>query len=203
MTNELNIVEIIEGAGVKLRRGGREYRALCPFHAEKTASFTVNPDKNLFYCHGCHEGGDAIRFIERLHHVGFREAVTILGLEDDYKPKPIDTHKRSVAAMLARWLNDQHLKVGALLRELSQEIASAEQSLDAELVELLNREWGILSDIHEDLQRPEFAADFLEAKSSIEALTAHAPVEPLPEFSLWTDEYRERLVAHLPEVIRC
>jgi DNA primase len=42
------------------RAGGSNYVGLCPFHAEKTPSFTVNPDKGFFYCFGCHAGGDVI-----------------------------------------------------------------------------------------------------------------------------------------------
>lgn len=46
---------------IHLRKSGREYKGLCPFHGEKTPSFTIDPEKQLFYCHGCNEGGDIIK----------------------------------------------------------------------------------------------------------------------------------------------
>ena len=48
---------------------------LCPFHQEKTPSFSVSPSKQLFYCHGCGKGGDAIRFLRELEHLSYVEAV--------------------------------------------------------------------------------------------------------------------------------
>src|SRR3970282_1938553 len=60
-----NIVEVIEGY-VPLKQTGKYYRALCPFHTEKTPSFTVNPERQIFYCFGCGEGStspDAVRHL--------------------------------------------------------------------------------------------------------------------------------------------
>ena len=55
--------------------GGSEYKGRCPFHEEKTASFHVNPDKQLFHCFGCKAGGNAIGFIERIENLEFRDAL--------------------------------------------------------------------------------------------------------------------------------
>jgi len=180
---------------------GREYTGLCPFHSEKTPSFTVSADKGVFHCFGCGASGDIITFVELIEKTDFKGTLKILGLgAGDYKPRrpQRDTRTRHAAALLAGWMNEQHLKVGALLRELSQEIAIAEQLPDAELVDSLTREWEILSDLHADLQRPECAAEMLEAKDSIGTITAMAPVEPLPDFPKCTPEYRKFLAAHLP-----
>ena len=57
---------VIESYGVKLRKKGANYVGLCPFHKEKTPSFTVNPKTNLYHCFGCDAGGDVIRFITKL-----------------------------------------------------------------------------------------------------------------------------------------
>ena len=56
--NASDIVDIVSET-VSLRRAGRNYLGLCPFHAEKTPSFTVSPDKQIFYCFGCGAGGNA------------------------------------------------------------------------------------------------------------------------------------------------
>ena len=57
------------------RAGGDNMTGLCPFHQEKTPSFSVSPGKQLFYCHGCGKGGDAIGFLRELEHLSFTEAV--------------------------------------------------------------------------------------------------------------------------------
>ena len=74
VTAALNIVDVI-GSYFPLRRAGTEFRALCPFHQEKTPSFYVNPDKQTFYCFGCQRGGSIIQFVEEYEHVDFPEAV--------------------------------------------------------------------------------------------------------------------------------
>jgi DNA primase len=55
--------------------GGGNLKGLCPFHDEKTASFTVAPGRNVFFCHGCGQGGDAIKFLMDIDHLSFVEAV--------------------------------------------------------------------------------------------------------------------------------
>ena len=60
---------------VTLRRAGRSYKGLCPFHSEKTPSFTVDPDRGFFYCFGCHAGGDVFDFVMRIGSVPFKEAL--------------------------------------------------------------------------------------------------------------------------------
>lgn len=63
---------------VALKEKGRRFWGLCPFHGEKTASFSVNADKQFYYCFGCHAGGDAIRFIMEMEKLSFVDAVKFL-----------------------------------------------------------------------------------------------------------------------------
>ncbi|HOV50217.1 MAG TPA: DNA primase [Candidatus Cryosericum sp.] len=77
---KIGIVDVI-GHYVKLHRQGRNYVGLCPFHHEKTPSFTVSPDKNLFYCFGCKASGDMLTFVRRIHNVSLPEAVDIVSRE--------------------------------------------------------------------------------------------------------------------------
>lgn len=63
------------GERLALKRVGRRFVGLCPFHTEKSPSFSVNPDLGLFYCFGCHESGDAITFVRKLDGLDFVEAV--------------------------------------------------------------------------------------------------------------------------------
>jgi len=70
----VDLAELV-GRSVALRRNGREYSGLCPFHAEKTPSFCVIPAKGFFHCFGCGAHGDAIDFVMRITGVDFRDAV--------------------------------------------------------------------------------------------------------------------------------
>lgn len=65
---------------VTLKRRGRNYIGLCPFHNEKTPSFTVSPDKHIFHCFGCHESGDHISFIQKIDNLSFVDAVKVIAV---------------------------------------------------------------------------------------------------------------------------
>ncbi|HCC53887.1 MAG TPA: DNA primase [Desulfobulbaceae bacterium] len=69
-----DIAEVI-GEHVSLKRAGTNLKGLCPFHAEKTPSFTVNPERKTYHCFGCGEGGDVISFMMNLHRLSFAEAL--------------------------------------------------------------------------------------------------------------------------------
>jgi DNA primase len=75
--DRLDIVEVISGY-VRLHRQGQEYVGLCPFHSEKSPSFTVSRDKQLWYCFGCSEGGDLFDFVMKAEAVDFSQALRML-----------------------------------------------------------------------------------------------------------------------------
>ncbi|MCS1350489.1 DNA primase [Mechercharimyces sp. CAU 1602] len=66
---------------VQLKKSGRNYFGLCPFHSEKTPSFSVAPDKQIFYCFGCGQGGDVIKFIMEIEQFTFYEAISHMASE--------------------------------------------------------------------------------------------------------------------------
>lgn len=68
-------IEDIVGDYVQLKRSGRNFKGLCPFHPEKTPSFMVNPERNIYHCFGCGEGGDGISFVMKMEGLEFREAL--------------------------------------------------------------------------------------------------------------------------------
>ena len=70
----VNIIDVID-ARIKLKKTGKNYSALCPFHKEKSPSFSVNPDKQFYYCFGCGAGGNALGFVMDYEHCSFPEAV--------------------------------------------------------------------------------------------------------------------------------
>ena len=73
----VDIVELV-GQFVNLKRAGENWKGLCPFHTERTPSFTVNPKRGIFHCFGCGAGGDAFRFLMRHDRLAFPEAVRAL-----------------------------------------------------------------------------------------------------------------------------
>lgn len=77
INSRLELADIVAET-VQLTRKGNRYWGLCPFHQEKTSSFSVTPDRNMFYCFGCHAGGDMITYIMKRENMDFREAVEYL-----------------------------------------------------------------------------------------------------------------------------
>ena len=76
--NKTDILQVV-GEYVALKKRGKNYLGLCPFHSEKTPSFTVSEDKQIFHCFGCGEGGNVFSFIMKAENVSFAEAVEMLG----------------------------------------------------------------------------------------------------------------------------
>lgn len=73
-----NPIEDVVGQYVQLKRSGANYFGLCPFHGEKTASFSVAPNKQIYYCFGCHKGGGVINFIMEIENLSYPDAVRFL-----------------------------------------------------------------------------------------------------------------------------
>lgn len=69
-----DILSVVE-AYMPLQKAGHLYKGFCPFHSEKTPSFMVNVNKGLYYCFGCNEGGDSFKFVQKMNHCEFNEAV--------------------------------------------------------------------------------------------------------------------------------
>src|SRR3989339_646175 len=88
-----SIVDVISGY-VQLRKRGRNYLGLCPFHSEKTPSFTVSEDKQIYHCFGCHAGGNVFKFLMDYEKISFIEAVqevaAQLGIDIEYESSPGD-----------------------------------------------------------------------------------------------------------------
>lgn len=86
LKSRADIYSVISGY-VKLKKTGKNYTGLCPFHKEKTPSFTVDASKQLYHCFGCGEGGDVITFVEKIENMEFAEAVEFLAKRVGYNLK--------------------------------------------------------------------------------------------------------------------
>lgn len=106
-----DIVEYI-GQFIRLKKRGKDYLGLCPFHNEKTPSFSVSPSKQLFYCFGCHRGGDVVKFvmeydklsyIEALEHLAERAGIEITRTEETYQSASEAEKLYNVCTVAARY----------------------------------------------------------------------------------------------------
>ncbi len=81
--NATDIVEVISGY-VHLKKRGKNYLGLCPFHTEKTPSFTVSAEKQMYHCFGCGKGGNIFTFLMEMDKISFVEAVRSLASKVRY-----------------------------------------------------------------------------------------------------------------------
>src|SRR5438876_269733 len=101
-----DIVDVI-GSYLPLKRAGANFVAVCPFHKEKTPSFNVNPQRQVFHCFGCHKGGDVFRFVQEYENINFPEAVQRLA-ERARIPLEIE---RDPAQQKSRFLKETLLQI--------------------------------------------------------------------------------------------
>ncbi len=103
LRDRTDIVQVVQRR-VQLKKSGRDWKGLCPFHGEKTPSFYVVPDKKMFHCFGCGVSGDAIKFVMQMDSRSFREAVEMLAQEagvDLTPPDPEEARRSQRRGQLA------------------------------------------------------------------------------------------------------
>jgi DNA primase len=130
LLSRVDIVDVI-GARVPLKKAGREYMACCPFHNEKTPSFTVSPTKQFYHCFGCGVHGSAISFLMEYEHLEYVEAIEALartagvpvpreGADDAPKRKRTDQNLYALMEDAAVWFQSQLKQSPAALEYLQQ-----------------------------------------------------------------------------------
>ncbi|OPA78421.1 DNA primase [Paenibacillus selenitireducens] len=105
-----DIVDVV-GKYVHLTKQGKYMKGLCPFHSEKTPSFTVTPDKQIFHCYGCGKGGNAIKFVMEIESYSFPEAVRTMAEDANI---PISWNAQAMEQSPRNLLRDQLLKAHEL-----------------------------------------------------------------------------------------
>ncbi|MGH9957627.1 MAG: DNA primase, partial [Pyrinomonadaceae bacterium] len=90
LKRQADIVRVVQDY-VQLKKKGANWMACCPFHKEKTPSFSVSPEKEIFYCFGCHKGGSVFTFVMEMERVGFPEAIKLVAEKTGVPlPKMVD-----------------------------------------------------------------------------------------------------------------
>jgi DNA primase len=139
---KLSILDVVSEY-ITLKKAGHYYKGCCPFHHEKTASFTVSPHKEICYCFGCHVGGDVIAFISRIENCTQIEAAKLLAekyqleLPEEFNSnysQSIDEKKKyfKICELMSQWCHDSLVKSPAVLRYLYG------RGIDKECIEYFN-----------------------------------------------------------------
>jgi len=135
--SRVDIVELISGF-IPLKRAGRNFKALCPFHQEKTASFMINPDKQIYHCFGCGKGGNAFNFLMQYEHIDFPEAVEQLA-------------KRTGVLLPKERQNPQELSLNTLLYKINELAALYYQNILHSPEGSLAKDYFLRRGLHQDI----------------------------------------------------
>lgn len=133
----IDIVDVIRPR-VALKRAGREWQACCPFHNEKSPSFTVSPKKQFYYCFGCHASGNALRFLMEYEHLDFRAAMELLAgmagvpLPED---KPVNAREAGLRKEERSVLEQAQDRYRSLLRSSPAQDYLRQRGVDAAMIE--------------------------------------------------------------------
>lgn len=140
--SRLDIVEVIRDY-IQLKPAGINFRALCPFHREKTPSFMVSPEKQIWHCFGCQEGGDIFSFVMKMESVSFVEALRMLASKAGVKlaaQDPKTASRRNMLLDIVELSNKYYYKI---LTESGQAKATREYLTERGLTEETIEEWRI------------------------------------------------------------
>lgn len=140
----IDLVSLIQSHGFPLKKSGSRYARQCPFHHEKTGSFTVYPESNSFYCFGCGAGGDAATFVMKLYGCSFPEALDRLGIEksdrswSSEEKAEFNRHriKRNLVSDFREWESRYSSELGKLICSAYSRLLKIKTDVD-----LIRHEW--------------------------------------------------------------
>ncbi|HXX56930.1 MAG TPA: DNA primase [Thermodesulfovibrionales bacterium] len=189
----LDIVDVVSDY-IELKRSGQNFKGLCPFHAEKTPSFMVHPEKQIFHCFGCNAGGDSIGFIMKYENVSFPESLKLLAKKAGLDPKEFSSPGRQ---------DDTKEKLVGLLREASKVFAEHLKASKTALSYLKRR--GIADDTVRTFSLGYAAKDWhllsrsLRRKGFSETLILQSGIASSGEKGIY-DTFRDRIIFPIADV---
>lgn len=164
--NSVDIVDVISEY-LTLKKSGANFKALCPFHRERTPSFTVSPKKQMFYCFGCQTGGNVFSFIMKHENMNFPEAVKMMAEKAGIKLPEVDTGESSESLSLMhlnKFAADYFHKclVDEKIGEKARQYLSG-RSIGKDIIDLFNL--GYVppgTDVIEEMRRKDFSGKTIE-----------------------------------------
>ena len=128
-----DLLTAIQAEGIELKQRGRHLVGLCPLHPEKTPSFSVNPEKQVWHCFGCGKGGDVISLIQELKGISFKEACQYFHLE---KSKPVvnsrEQERKEALQAFSEWCKEKENDLCSELQVLNRMALTIETQEDFE-----------------------------------------------------------------------
>lgn len=118
--NKPEIVSILEKEGVELRQRGWRLWACCPLHSERTASFSVDVEKQKFHCFGCHVSGDVLDFIRAYKGISFQDALAYLNISKNKSNYPHESRKRKLLERYSAWERNYCKKIADVIRVVNK-----------------------------------------------------------------------------------
>src|SRR3990167_4795808 len=184
--DRLSIVDVVSQY-VKLERAGASLRARCPFHAERTPSFHVSPDRGTYHCFGCNVGGDIFSFVEAIEGLDFKGALKVLaekaGVELVYERggKEKKDERERLFELLETTTIFYTSRLSDAAKKYLKERGMTDATVQAFRLGLAGSDWSALS-------------DFLKSKKFTEREILEAGVAKKNERGSLTDKFRNRII---------
>ena len=187
-----DIVEVISDR-VLLKKSGANYKGLCPFHSEKTPSFTVSPAKQIFHCFGCNEGGNVYQFVMKIENLSFPDSVLLLARRYginivEQKVKGVNSSQKNtlydVNAMAAEFFQRQlsELPQGKTAREYLRKRGITENIIESFKIGYASPSW---DGVHQFLKKKGISADIQNSAGLIKERENGGG---------YVDRFRERII---------
>jgi hypothetical protein len=212
LSAHIDIIQLISEY-VALRRNGRQFFGLCPFHQEKTPSFAVDPERGVYYCHGCGEGGDAIQFVRRKEGLTFPEALRFLKISSDPIPREELAKRRmerEATDVLAAWAFATADWISTRMRALGQRENIARRCLalpDVDEVAMRDEmihcaaEWDRLAELQGEILNPEKTIELWRRRREIESMLSDE-LDPMDEPDTYTPDLTANYKQKLSDIVR-
>ena len=189
--SRIDIVELISGY-IPLKRAGRNFKALCPFHHEKTPSFMVSPDRQIYHCFGCGEAGNAFRFLMRYERLEFLEAVETLA-----KKAGVVLPESQKQDYKATSTITQLYKINELATQFYERVLNSQEGLTAEnylIKRDINKETQKLFKLGYAPDKWDTLINYLRSKNISLVLLEKAGLVIAKEGGGYYDRFRDRIV---------
>ncbi|NBJ68546.1 MULTISPECIES: DNA primase [Clostridia] len=189
-----DIVDII-GDYIQLKKQGKNYFGLCPFHGEKTPSFSVTQDKQIFHCFGCGKGGNVVTFLMEMEHFSFYEAIQFLAERSGISmPQNVQRQKETSLSQESQdmlsaheWLTKLYHHLLRFTKEGKEGYAYLkDRGIDEEAADAFQLGFSPNTD--------QFTAEFLKKKGYHEQLLVKAGLLQINELGQTTDRFRGRII---------